>query len=84
MDEADVCLLLIDATQGITTQDVSIFALAARKGKGIVVLVNKWDLMEKENSSGAWNCARQKFEEIRLKYKNELTREDWKSLRQKF
>ncbi len=51
MDEADVCLLLIDATQGITTQDVSIFALAARKGKGIVVLVNKWDLMEKETNT---------------------------------
>jgi GTP-binding protein len=47
MDEADVCLLMIDATKGITSQDVNIFSLAARKGKGIVVLVNKWDLMEK-------------------------------------
>lgn len=51
MDEADVCLLLIDATKGITAQDVSIFSLAARKGKGIVVLVNKWDLVEKETNS---------------------------------
>lgn len=48
MDEADVCLLLLDATKGITAQDLSIFGLAAKKGKGIVVLVNKWDLMEKE------------------------------------
>jgi GTP-binding protein len=51
MDEADVCLLLIDATKGVTAQDVSIFSLAARKGKGIVVLVNKWDLVEKETNT---------------------------------
>ncbi len=51
MDEADVCLLLIDAEKGITAQDVSIFSLAARKGKGIVVLVNKWDLMEKSTNT---------------------------------
>jgi GTP-binding protein len=47
MDEADVCLLILDAEKGITAQDVSIFSLAARKGKGIVLLVNKWDLIEK-------------------------------------
>ncbi|HVX25488.1 MAG TPA: ribosome biogenesis GTPase Der [Parafilimonas sp.] len=47
MDEADVCLLLIDAEKNITAQDVSIFSLATRKGKGIVLLVNKWDLIEK-------------------------------------
>jgi GTP-binding protein len=51
MDEADVCLLLIDAKQGITAQDLNIFGLAAKKGKGIVVLVNKWDLMEKETNT---------------------------------
>jgi GTP-binding protein len=51
MDEADVCLLLIDASKGISAQDVSIFSLATRKGKGIVVLVNKWDLVEKETNS---------------------------------
>lgn len=47
MDEADVCLLLLDAGKGITAQDISIFSLAARKGKGLVILVNKWDLVEK-------------------------------------
>lgn len=47
MDEADVCLLMIDATKGITAQDLAIFSLAAKKGKGIVLLVNKWDLAEK-------------------------------------
>jgi GTP-binding protein len=51
MDEADVCLLLLDASKGITGQDLSIFALAARKGKGLVVLVNKWDLVEKQTNS---------------------------------
>ena len=51
MDEADVCMLLIDAVNGITAQDVSIFSLATRKGKGVVILVNKWDLMQKETNT---------------------------------
>ncbi|MBL0232341.1 MAG: ribosome biogenesis GTPase Der [Chitinophagaceae bacterium] len=51
MDEADVCLLMIDATKGMTAQDVNIFSLAARKGKGVVLLVNKWDLVEKETNT---------------------------------
>jgi GTP-binding protein len=51
MDEADVCMLLVDAQLGVTAQDVNIFSLAARKGKGIVVLVNKWDIMEKETNT---------------------------------
>ena len=51
MDEADVCLLVIDAEKGVTAQDLSIFSLAIRKGKGIVVLVNKWDLIEKETNT---------------------------------
>lgn len=51
MDEADVCLLLIDAVKGISAQDLNIFSLAAKKGKGIVVLVNKWDLVNKETNT---------------------------------
>jgi GTP-binding protein len=51
MDEADVCLLLMDATKGMTAQDINIFSLAARKGKGIVLLVNKWDLVSKETNT---------------------------------
>ena len=51
MDEADVCMLVLDASKGITAQDVSIYSLAARKGKGIVVLVNKWDLVEKATNT---------------------------------
>lgn len=51
MDEADVCLLLLDAEKGIAAQDLSIFSLAARKGKGLVILVNKWDLVEKQTNT---------------------------------
>lgn len=51
LDEADVCLLLLDATKGITVQDINIFSLATRKGKGVVVLVNKWDLAEKTTNT---------------------------------
>ncbi len=47
MDEADVCLLLLDAEKGITAQDLNIFSLAVKKGKGLVVVVNKWDLVDK-------------------------------------
>jgi len=46
LDEADVCMLLIDAGKGITAQDLAIYSLAEKKGKGLVVLVNKWDLIE--------------------------------------
>lgn len=51
MDEADVCLLLLDAEKGITAQDLNIYGLAVKKGKGIVVLVNKWDLISKETNT---------------------------------
>ncbi|MBD0284015.1 MAG: ribosome biogenesis GTPase Der [Flavisolibacter sp.] len=51
LDEADVCLLMLDAEKGITAQDLNIFSLAVRKGKGVVVLVNKWDLVEKETNT---------------------------------
>ncbi|MGN6530302.1 MAG: ribosome biogenesis GTPase Der [Ginsengibacter sp.] len=51
VDEADVCILLLDAEKGITAQDLNIFSLAEKKGKGIVVLVNKWDLVKKETNT---------------------------------
>ena len=51
VDEADVCILLLDAEKGVTAQDLSIFSLAEKKGKGIVVLVNKWDLVKKETNT---------------------------------
>lgn len=53
MDEADVCLMLIDAEHGMTAQDVNIFSLATRKGKGVVLLVNKWDLVAEKQTNTA-------------------------------
>lgn len=51
LDESDICLLLLDAEKGISQQDLNIFSLAEKKGKGILILVNKWDLMEKETNT---------------------------------
>lgn len=51
IEHADVCFLLIDAEQGFETQDLNVFHLAEKNHKGLVVLVNKWDLIEKDNQS---------------------------------
>jgi GTP-binding protein len=51
MDEADVCLMMIDAVNGVTQQDLNIFSLAIKKGKGIVFVVNKWDLVDKTTNT---------------------------------
>ncbi len=51
IEYSDVCMLLIDATIGIESQDVNIFHLIEKSKKGVVVLVNKWDLVEKDNHS---------------------------------
>ncbi|MEZ5042577.1 MAG: ribosome biogenesis GTPase Der [Saprospiraceae bacterium] len=60
LDEADVCMLMIDAQAGVEAQDLSIFRLAIKRNKGIVILVNKWDLLPKET-----NTARDFEKEIR-------------------
>lgn len=46
IEASDVCILMIDATRGIETQDVNIFGLIQRNKKGLVVVINKWDLVE--------------------------------------
>jgi len=51
IESSDVCLLLIDATQGIERQDMNIFSLIVRNRKGLVLVVNKWDLVEKSNKT---------------------------------
>ncbi|MGD9992357.1 MAG: ribosome biogenesis GTPase Der [Salinivirgaceae bacterium] len=51
IEESDVCLLLIDATRGVEGQDVNIFHLIEKNRKGVVVLINKWDLVEKDHHS---------------------------------
>lgn len=48
---SDVCVLMLDATQGIESQDLNIFSLVVRNKKGCVVVVNKWDLVEKGNNT---------------------------------
>jgi GTP-binding protein len=49
IETADVCLLMLDATRGIESQDINILNLIIRNRKGVVILVNKWDLVEKDN-----------------------------------
>lgn len=51
LENSDVVVIVIDATLGIEAQDLNLFWLAHRQGKGIVVLVNKWDLVEKETNT---------------------------------
>ncbi|MFK7946461.1 MAG: ribosome biogenesis GTPase Der [Saprospiraceae bacterium] len=60
IDEADVCIIMIDAVDGIEAQDMNIFSLAVKRNKGIVILVNKWDLIDKET-----NTARDYEKELR-------------------
>lgn len=55
IDRADVALLVIDATEGVTTQDKKIASVVEGRGRACLVLVNKWDLVEKDNSTaGEW------------------------------
>lgn len=63
IDESDVCVLMIDATLGVEAQDLAIFRLAQTRNKGIVILMNKWDLVEKET-----NTARDMEKEIRQRF----------------
>ncbi|MFO7939530.1 MAG: ribosome biogenesis GTPase Der [Bacteroidales bacterium] len=51
LEQADVCLLLIDATRSVEAQDMNILNLAIKNRKGIVVLVNKWDLIDKDTDT---------------------------------
>lgn len=51
LEESDVCIVLIDAERGIESQDVNIIGLADRQGKGILIMVNKWDLIEKDSKT---------------------------------
>lgn len=51
LEECDVCLLMIDARHGVEAQDSNLFRLAIKKHKGILILVNKWDLVEKDTNT---------------------------------
>lgn len=51
LEECDVCIVVIDAERGLEAQDVNLVNLAQRQGKGIVIMVNKWDLIEKDSKT---------------------------------
>ena len=51
IERADVCLMMIDATEGVTDQDAKIAGEAHEAGKGVIIVVNKWDAMEKETGT---------------------------------
>ena len=51
IENSDVCMLMIDATRGVEAQDVNIFNLIVKNKKGVVLLVNKWDLIEKDTNT---------------------------------
>ncbi|WP_257669648.1 ribosome biogenesis GTPase Der [Parapedobacter tibetensis] len=51
LEESDVVILMLDATEGIEAQDINIFHLAEKNRKGVVILVNKWDLIEKNHKT---------------------------------
>lgn len=51
LEKADVCILMIDATEGIESQDINIFKLIEKNHKGVVILINKWDLVEKDTKT---------------------------------
>jgi GTP-binding protein len=51
IEESDVCVLMLDASQGIEAQDLNIFNLIVRNKKGVIVVVNKWDLVEKDHGT---------------------------------
>lgn len=64
IENADVCILMIDAERGIESQDLSIFSLIQKNKKGLVVFVNKWDLIEEKDSKlhkEYENAIRQRF-----------------------
>ena len=51
LEECDVCIYVIDAQRGMEAQDVSLISLAQKQNKGIVIMVNKWDLVEKDSKT---------------------------------
>ncbi len=51
VERADVCIIVIDATEGVTEQDAKIAGIAHERGKGIIIAVNKWDAVEKDDKT---------------------------------
>ena len=51
IERSDVCLMMIDANEGVTDQDAKIAGEAHEAGKGVIIVVNKWDDIEKDNNT---------------------------------
>ena len=51
IENSDVCILMLDATRGIESQDLNIFSLIQKNSKGLIVCVNKWDLVEDKSNA---------------------------------
>ena len=62
IENSDVCLVMIDATEGVQSQDLNIIGLAQKNRKGVVIIINKWDLIDKET-----NTAKEFEEKIKRK-----------------
>jgi GTP-binding protein len=70
IENSDVCILMLDATRGIESQDLNIFSLIQKNKKGLVVCVNKWDLVETEDKDAKGvkvfeKAIRERFSSIR-------------------
>lgn len=63
IDRANVCLLMVDATEGVTEQDEKIAGYAHEAGKGVIIVINKWDLLEKETGT-LENYKRQVYDKL--------------------
>ncbi len=63
IENSDVCMLMIDATRGVEAQDLNIFGQIIKNRKGVVVIVNKWDLIDKDT-----NTSKELTEKIRAKF----------------
>jgi GTP-binding protein len=64
IEKADVCILLIDATDGVESQDLAIFRIAQKRNKGVVIAINKWDLVKDKET----NTARDYEETVRKRF----------------
>lgn len=81
IESADVCVLMLDATMGIHSQDLSLFGLAKKNNKGIVILVNKWDLIEEKDNQTYKKAtevileAIQPFNDVHVEFISALTKQ---------
>ncbi|NMM49710.1 ribosome biogenesis GTPase Der [Marinigracilibium pacificum] len=64
LQDSDVCIVMVDATRGLEAQDISIINLAVKYGKGVMIMINKWDLIENKVSNTAKDYSDRIYERI--------------------